>query len=83
MFINLSKSYGKVVTFWMGSKPVVFVNEYEAFKNLLNKRETFDRMNENLSKQYDHLINETKSFVTMNYNEELIAQRKLAIEALR
>ena len=42
-FQTLTKQYGKIVGFWLGSDRVVVISDFEILQDILNKYETADR----------------------------------------
>ncbi len=81
-FDTLAQKYGDVYTFWLGSEPIIVVNDCHIAKSLLNKTEFSDRFEDSIQDRLSELIVD-KNIGFANYDEECIVLRKVSIEALR
>lgn len=83
VLLNLSKLYGPIFTFFIGSTPVVFICDQRIGKILFTKTETADRMDERLCSYYEKNLRLEKLFAFRNYNENVINSRKITISSFR
>lgn len=81
--MKMSKFYGPIFTFFIGSTPVVFITDQKISKILFHKIESADRMDERLCTYYKKNLLLEKFFAISNYDENVINSRKITISTFR
>ena len=82
-FIDYTKKYGKVFTFWFGTKPVIMIFDLDVGREVFKQSDCCGRAT--LKQAIHELFNANvyKTFILEDYNSLVINNRKVSIDAIR